>query len=117
MGCADLRQKLNDLVQKGLKRIYKDQRDGRIPEYPRASRLPRSPRTSTPGRAYTLRGAMADALKDKRSYGDKLDALLDMSEHLPEEEKAREFARAEVDGYLTDVMGRRWPRCPAGQVQ
>ncbi|MDM7985124.1 MAG: hypothetical protein QUV02_11800 [Maricaulis sp.] len=100
-------KQLNDLVQKGLKRIYKDQRDGRIPEYPKGKPFAEVAADihASDSRAYTLRGAMADALKDKRSYGDKLDALLDMSEHLPEEEKAREFARTEVDGYLTDVIG------------
>ena len=100
-------KQLNDLVQKGLKRIYKDQRDGRIPEYPKGKAFAEVAADihASDSRAYTLRGAMADALKGKRSYGDKLDALLDMSEHLPDEDKAREFARAEVDSYLTDVIG------------
>ncbi|MBO6796024.1 hypothetical protein [Maricaulis sp.] len=100
-------KQLNDLVQRGLKRIYKDQRDGRIPTYPKGKDFAEVAADihAKDSRAYTLRGAMADALMGKRSYGDKLDALLDMSEQLPEDEKAREFARAEVDGYLADVIG------------
>ena len=100
-------KQLNDLVQRGLKRVYKDQRDGRVPTYPKGKEFAEVAADihAKDSRAYTLRGAMADALKDKRSYGDKLDALLAMSEQLPEDEKAREFARAEVDGYLADVIG------------
>lgn len=100
-------KQLNDLVQRGLKQVYKDQRDGRVPTYPKGKEFAEVAADihAKDSRAYTLRGAMADALKDKRSYGDKLDALLAMSEQLPEDEKAREFARAEVDGYLADVIG------------
>lgn len=100
-------KQLNDLVQRSLKRIYKDQRDGRIQTYPKGTAFAEVAAEihAKDSRAYALRAAMADAIKGKRSYGDKLDALLDMSEQLPEDEKAREFARAEVDGYLADVIG------------
>ena len=100
-------KQLNDLVQKALTRVYKDGRDGRITTYPKGedfSKVAAKIHQNDP-RAYALRSAMADALKNKKNYGDKLDALLDMADDLPADEAAQEFARAEVDGYLTDVIG------------
>lgn len=47
---------------------------------------------------------MADRLRHERKYADKLEALLDMADGLPEEEDVRNFALVEVDSYLAEVI-------------
>ncbi|OLF71456.1 hypothetical protein AWH62_13000 [Maricaulis sp. W15] len=99
-------KQLNELVQKSLARIYKDGRDNRLPEYPKkanfadiAGEIHKRDR-----RAYSLRAAMADRLRHEKKYGDKLEALLDMGDSLPEAEDARNFALDEVDHYIAEVI-------------
>lgn len=99
-------KQMNDLVQRGLTRLYKDDREGRIPTYPKGQSFAEVATAihQDDGRAYALRAAIADHLKKSRNYGNKLEALLALSETLPEEEGAREFARHELDQYLADVI-------------
>lgn len=99
-------KQLNDLVQKALGRIYKDSRDARLPEYPKKARFSEVACKIHSGdkRPYTLRAAMADRLRHERKYADKLEALLDMADGLPEEEDVRNFALVEVDSYLAEVI-------------
>ena len=99
-------KQLNELVQKALGRIYKDARDAKLPEYPRKAKFADIANGIFSGdkRAYTLRAAMADRLRHERKYGDKLEALLDMADTLPEAEDARAFALGEVDSYVSEVI-------------
>jgi len=99
-------KQLNELVQKALGRIYKDAREKRLPSYPK-----KTPFTDIANdiygkdkRPYSLRAAMADRLSHERKYADKLEVLLDMSDGLPEDEDARNFALAEVDAYIAEVI-------------
>lgn len=100
-------KQFNDLVQKGLKWIYKDQCDGCILEYFKGKLFVEVVVDIyvSDSWVYILCGVMVDVFKDKCSYGDKLDVLFDMFEYLLEEEKVCEFVCVEVDGYLIDVIG------------
>ncbi len=99
-------KQLNELVQRSLTRVYKDDREGRLKTYPKGkgfAEVAQSIHDSDP-RAYALRATIADRLRTTKNYGDKLETLLDLSDDLPADEKAREFARAETDQYLADVI-------------
>ena len=99
-------KQLNELVQKALGRIYKDARDKRLPSYPKKTPFKdiADDIFAKDKRPYSLRAAMADRLSHERKYADKLEALLDMSESLPETEEARNFALAEIDAYIAEVI-------------
>jgi len=102
----DLVKQLNDLVQRSLGRLYKDQREGRIQTYPKGKDFNEVAQAihDNDARAYALRSAIADHLKTARNFGGKLDMLLDLADKLPVAEDAREFARKELDEYLADVI-------------
>ncbi len=99
-------KQLNDLVQRSLTRLYKDERNDRMRKYPSGKSFSEVAAEihSDDGRAYALRSAIAHKLKSAKNFGNKLDALLDMAEELPEDEAVREFARKEIDSYLADVI-------------
>ncbi|MAK63334.1 MAG: hypothetical protein CMF75_01110 [Maricaulis sp.] len=99
-------KQLNELVQKALGRIYKDAREKRLPSYPKKTPFKdiADDIFAKDKRPYSLRAAMADRLSHERKYADKLEALLDMSESLPETEEARNFALAEIDAYIAEVI-------------
>ena len=99
-------KQLNELVQKALGRVYRDARDAKLPEYPKKAKFSDIATGIFSGdkRAYTLRAAMADRLRHERKYADKLEALLDMADHLPTDEDARQFALTEVDSYVAEVI-------------
>jgi hypothetical protein len=99
-------KQLNELVQKALGRIYQDARNERLPEFPKNAKFAEIADDifARDKRAYSLRAAMADRLRHERKFGDKLEALLDMSDAPPEGEEARAFALAEVDAYIAEVI-------------
>lgn len=99
-------KQLNELVQKALGRIYKDAREDRLPAFPQHAKFSDIASEIHGGgrRAYALRSAMADRLRDAGKYGDKLEALLEMSDDLPEDTEVREFAVTEVDSYAAEVI-------------
>ncbi|MBR9826923.1 MAG: hypothetical protein GYB36_14160 [Alphaproteobacteria bacterium] len=99
-------KQLNDLVQRSLSRIYKDERNNRLRKYPKGKSFAEVAAEihGDDGRAYALRSAIADKLKSAKNFNNKLDALLDMTESLPDDEAARAFALSEVDAYLADVL-------------
>ena len=99
-------KQLNELVQKALARVYQDGRDNRLPEYPKKAKFGdiAAEIFARDKRAYSLRAAMADRLKHERKYADKLEVLLSMSDTLPDDKDARNFALAEVDNYIAEVI-------------
>jgi hypothetical protein len=99
-------KQLNELVQKSLGRIYQDGRNKTLPEYPKSARFCDIASAIHAGdrRAYSLRAAMADRLRHEKKYGDKLEALLDMGDSLPEDLNVHNFARDEVDHYIAEVI-------------
>ena len=99
-------KQLNELVQKALSRIYKDAREKRLPSYPKKTPFKDIANDifAKDKRPYSLRAAMADRLSHERKYADKLEVLLDMSDGLPEDDEVRNFALAEVDAYIGEVI-------------
>lgn len=99
-------KQLNELVQKALSRIYKDSRNKKLPEYAKSKSFKdvAGDIHKTDARPYMLRAAIANRLKSERNYGNKLEVLLDMLEDLPAEEEARDFAIAELDSFLSEVI-------------
>lgn len=99
-------KQLNELVQKSLNRIYKDGRNKKLPEFSKKKAFSdvAAEIHKTDARPYMLRAAIANRLKNERNYGDKLDVLLDMSDDMPADETVREFAQAEIDAFIAEVI-------------
>ncbi|MHA6287734.1 hypothetical protein [Maricaulis sp. CAU 1757] len=97
---------LNELVQKSLARIYQDARAERLPTYPKKATFSDVAQSihDKDKRAYFLRAAIADRLRHERRFSDKLDALMEMADTLPEDKDARAFAVSEVDAYIAEVI-------------
>jgi len=99
-------KQLNELVQKSLERIYQDGRKDKLASYPdgKSFDVVAAEFHAAGGSTYALRSAMVDRLKKENSYSAKLDVLLEMSDTLPADDDAREYARAEVDSCLSEVI-------------
>lgn len=99
-------KQLNELTQKALTRVYQDARNGKLPEYPKKKSFEdvATEIHERESRAYKLRAAMADRLKHEKKFSGKLDVLMEMSDQLPAEGEIRDFAMAEVDSYLAEVI-------------
>ena len=99
-------KQLNELVKRALTRLYQDGRNNKLPGHKAKTPFHKIAEEihRTDARGYMIRAAMADQLKDIKSYEDKIDALLDWSENLPSDEAAAEFAIVEVDAFLSEVI-------------
>jgi hypothetical protein len=98
-------KQLNDLIQQAVGRVYQDARSGKLPTYGKKDKFTEiaAKVQNRDNAAYLLRAAMADRLKSEKSFGDKLDALLEMAEELGEGE-LREFGLAEIDNFISEVI-------------
>lgn len=99
-------KQLNELIQQALTRIYQDARAERLPSFPDSKPFHEIATEIHAGdhRAYQLRAAMADRLKSAKTYSLKLDALMEMTNALPGEAGARDFAMGEIDNYAAEVI-------------
>jgi hypothetical protein len=103
---AKLVKQLNELVQSSLSRIYGDVRKKKLPTYPKDKSFATivSEQFEKNASSYLLRAVIVDRLKREKSYDAKLDAVLALSDDLPEDEAAREYGRAEIDSFLGEII-------------
>lgn len=103
---AKLVKQLNELIQNSLSRIYGDVRKKRLPTYPQDKDFATvvndlfEKNTSS----YLLRAVIVDHLKAEKSYDAKLNAVLALSDNLPEAADPHEYARAEIDSFLGEII-------------
>jgi hypothetical protein len=103
---AKLVKQLNELIQNSLSRIYGDVRKKRLPTYPQDKNFATvvndlfEKNTSS----YLLRAVIVDHLKAEQSYDAKLNAVLALSDNLPEAADPHEYARAEIDSFLGEII-------------
>jgi hypothetical protein len=97
---------LNELATQAIQRVYRDQRKGLFPN-PHANQFAELATKLAPqgDASYVFNGALANHLKDARGWDQKLEMLLTIMEHAPQEEGPRKLVLSSVDAILSEAMG------------
>jgi hypothetical protein len=96
------------LTETAIKRVMKDYRIGAFPNLADESFANAADRLSGhPERAYLLSGAVAGALFNAKTWGDKVNILLDLADHAPLKPGARALAFEVLAIPLSEILGSR----------
>ena len=97
---------LNELATQSIQRVYRDQRKGLFPN-PSANQFAElANKIAAQGDAsYIFNAALANHLKDARGWDQKVEMLLTVMEHAPQEEAPRKLVLSSVDAILSEAMG------------
>ena len=96
---------LNELTTKAINRVYRDERDGAFvqigPEQfaPLAVKL-----AASSDKAYLFNGALARYLKDAKGWDEKVQRLLLLLDHAPDEERGRKLLLSTVDTVIAEIL-------------
>ena len=105
---AEVMKQLNELVSKGMEKSFKDARAKIFPKIKGnslAGAWDVAERSSEP--SYILGGAIAGALKETDSWGEKLSVLLDFMDHLPSSEVGQTMCLNSVDDFVSEIVSGR----------
>ncbi len=97
---------LNELATQSIQRVYRDQRKGLFPN-PGANQFAELAIKLAPqgDASYIFNAALANHLKDARGWDQKVEMLLTVMEHAPQEEAPRKLVLSSVDAILSEAMG------------
>lgn len=96
---------LNELTTKAINRVYRDERNGAFvqtsPEQfaPLAVKL-----AANPDSAYLFNGALARYLKDAKGWDEKVQRLLLLLDHAPQDENGRKLLLSTVDTVIAEIL-------------
>lgn len=105
---VEVMKQLNELVSKGMEKCFKDARAKIFPKIKGnnlAGAWDMAERSSEP--SYILGGAIADALKETDSWGEKLSVLLEYMDHLPKSEVGQTMCLSSVDDFVSEIVSGR----------
>jgi len=101
-------KKLNDLTDRAVARVYQDHRAGNFPDLAKFSlaQIAKALRGNEDG-GYYLAAAIARRLAPLKGWGEKLELLLDLMDHLPAEEEDRELCLSTIDAFVAEMLEGR----------
>lgn len=96
---------LNELATQALQRVYRDQRKGLFPN-PHAHQFAElAAKLAGQGdAAYIFNGALARHLKDADGWNEKVLALLEILQKLPEAEQPRALVLSSIDAIMAEIL-------------
>jgi hypothetical protein len=96
---------LNELATQAIQKVYRDQRKGAFPDpaaehfAPLALKL-----AANPDSQYLFNGALARYLSTTTGWDDKVQRLLTLMDHAPEDAAARKLLLSAVDGIVAEIL-------------
>jgi hypothetical protein len=98
----------NSLIDRAIERLIKDGRKGNLANFKTETFTIACQRLlDEPEGAYRLGGGVAGYLADAKSWGDKIDRLLDLADSAPADPRARAFGFEVLEQPLGEILGSK----------
>ena len=96
---------LNELTEKAIQKVYRDERAGLFPEPEAADFAPLALKlAATADGAYVFNGAMARYLKNAKNWDEKVFRLIALIEQAPTDEKPRKLLLSAIDAVIAEIL-------------
>lgn len=102
---VEVMKQLNELVSRGMEKVFKDARAKVFPKLKGndlAKAFAVAERSGEPD--YIISGAIAGSLESFGSWAEKLSALLELMDHLPEGDKGRRVCLGSIDDFISEIV-------------
>jgi len=105
IGVHEIIRHYQGLIQTAIERVMTDARKKSFPDLSRESFAQAVERVaSEPERSYLLGGAICQAIAGAKSWGDKVNALLDLADAAPQNQVLRGFAFQVIETPLAEIL-------------
>ncbi len=96
---------LNELTEKAIQKVYRDERAGLFPEPKAEEFTPLAIKLAEEaGGAYVFNGAMARYLKSANDWDEKVFRLIALMQNAPTEEKPRKLLLSAIDAVIAEIL-------------
>ena len=96
---------LNELTTKAIHKVYRDQRNGAFTDTSAEQFAPLAVKlAANPDSQYLFNGALARYLTEAKGWDEKVQRLLKLMDHAPEEPGARKLLLSAVDSIIAEIL-------------
>ena len=96
---------LNELTTKAIHKVYRDQRNGAFTDTSAEQFAPLAVKlAANPDSQYLFNGALARYLSQASGWDEKVQRLLALMEHAPDDENGRKLLLSAVDGIIAEIL-------------
>ena len=96
---------LNELTEKAIQKVYRDERAGLFPEPQAAEFAPLAVKLADAADgAYLFNGAVARYLRSAEGWDEKVHRLIALMEQAPQEEKPRRLLLCAIDAVIAEIL-------------